>query len=232
VNDAVAEADHVESLQEAETPNLFESWEWVAPGIMLIKDAFSWGPDAIQQAEKLAKEGTAAEWKQTLVYTATPEGRLGHASPDRTCETISISTTPELKDLDTRVFETAKGSGERYMREQEYALFNQDSGYDLLRYGPTQRFVLHVDCKPNAHSMTSTGLPTSQRQLSWLAYLNDNYKGGEVSFPAHGVSLRPPAGSVLMFPSQFSYPHEAKPVVSGVRYVTASWFFWVEPTRG
>jgi hypothetical protein len=32
-------------------------------------------------------------------------------------------------------------------------------------------------------------------------YLNDDYEGGELNFPEHNISIKPPAGSAVVFPS-------------------------------
>jgi hypothetical protein len=56
--------------------------------------------------------------------------------------------------------------------------------------------------------------------FSLVAYINDDYDGGEISFPNHNVSIKPIAGSVIMFPSQEPYIHEVKPIISGQRYMS------------
>jgi hypothetical protein len=56
--------------------------------------------------------------------------------------------------------------------------------------------------------------------FSLVAYVNDDYEGGEISFPNHNVTIKPKAGSLIMFPSQEPYIHEVKPIVSGIRYMS------------
>jgi hypothetical protein len=56
--------------------------------------------------------------------------------------------------------------------------------------------------------------------FSLVAYINDDYEGGEISFPNHNVSIKPKAGSLIMFPSQEPYIHEVKPITSGTRYMS------------
>ena len=64
----------------------------------------------------------------------------------------------------------------------------------------------------------------SSRALTVLVYLNDDYEGGDISLPHCGVTLKPPAGSVLMFPSNFIYSHTISEMKSGVRYAIPAWF--------
>lgn len=56
--------------------------------------------------------------------------------------------------------------------------------------------------------------------FSLVAYINDDYEGGEISFPKHNVTIKPKAGSLIMFPSQEPYIHEVKPITSGTRYMS------------
>jgi hypothetical protein len=56
--------------------------------------------------------------------------------------------------------------------------------------------------------------------FSLVTYINDDYEGGEISFPNHNVTIKPKAGSLIMFPSQEPYIHEVKPITSGTRYMS------------
>ena len=56
--------------------------------------------------------------------------------------------------------------------------------------------------------------------FSLVAYVNDDYEGGEISFPNHNITIKPKAGSLIMFPSQEPYIHEVKPIISGTRYMS------------
>jgi hypothetical protein len=56
--------------------------------------------------------------------------------------------------------------------------------------------------------------------FSLVAYINDDYEGGEISFPNHNITIKPKAGSLIMFPSQEPYIHEVKPIASGIRYMS------------
>jgi len=64
----------------------------------------------------------------------------------------------------------------------------------------------------------------SSRSLSVLSYLNDDYEGGEISFPQSNITIKPKAGTILFFPSNFIYVHTIAKMKSGVRYAIPSWF--------
>jgi len=56
--------------------------------------------------------------------------------------------------------------------------------------------------------------------FSLVCYLNENYEGGEISFPGHNITIKPKKGSMIMFPSQTPFIHEVKPIISGDRYMS------------
>lgn len=71
----------------------------------------------------------------------------------------------------------------------------------------------------------------SSRVLSTVGYLNDNYDGGEIYFPYVDVKIKPVAGSVLFFPSNFVYVHEVMPMINGVRYAVPQWYHSLSTPR-
>jgi len=95
------------------------------------------------------------------------------------------------------------------------------SGYSELRfnkYDVSTKMKLHCD---HIHSMFDgerKGIPA----LSLLGCLNDDYEGGElIMWRDQEIELK--GGSLLIFPSNFMYPHEVKPVTKGSRYSYVSW---------
>ena len=58
--------------------------------------------------------------------------------------------------------------------------------------------------------------------LSCLGLLNDNYEGGEF-FILDDFKIDLKKGDLLIFPSNFLYPHRVLPVTSGIRYSYISW---------
>ena len=52
--------------------------------------------------------------------------------------------------------------------------------------------------------------------LSILAYLNDDYEGGELFFDKLNLKIKPKAGDLYLFPSSYVYSHAAMPVTSSM----------------
>jgi hypothetical protein len=86
--------------------------------------------------------------------------------------------------------------------------------YSLLKYeGATNdHYDAHYD-----------GGPTSGRWISAIFYLNDDYEGGYIQFPDHNVAIKPKAGTLMIFPSNYAYRHVAHEVTSGTKYAIVTW---------
>jgi hypothetical protein len=78
---------------------------------------------------------------------------------------------------------------------------------NFVKYGPGQHFQEHTD-----HGFSYNCV------VSLVGYVNDDYDGGEIFFRIQGVKIKPKAGDLFVFPSNFMYPHQAMPVHSGTKY--------------
>jgi hypothetical protein len=84
--------------------------------------------------------------------------------------------------------------------------------FGILKYGQGQKFTNHIDDCTEFH-----------RRISTVYYLNDNYTGGEINFPRFGITFKPKANQMIIFPSTFVYNHSVSPVIEGERYAVVSW---------
>ena len=125
-----------------------------------------------------------------------------------------ISKNEEIrKKIDTLVFDKAGGAASRYIQEFPHCNISTDSGYDLLRYDEGGFYTIHTD-----------NYKDRPRTVAMSLMLNDNYDGGEIAFFERSHIIKPSAGSVVIFPANFMYPHEIMPVLSGTRYAIITWF--------
>ena len=65
------------------------------------------------------------------------------------------------------------------------------------------------------------------RKISFVAWLNEDFEGGEFEFhpstvPAENGFIKPTKGTVIFFPSW--YLHKVHPVTKGTRYALITWF--------
>ena len=96
-------------------------------------------------------------------------------------------------------------------------------GYTALtfyRYYPGQIMkndIVHIQ---SMFDGTRKGIPT----LTIIGILNDDYEGGElIMFEDKKIDIK--QGDLLIFPSNFLYPHKIAPVIKGVRYSYVA-FVW------
>jgi Rps23 Pro-64 3,4-dihydroxylase Tpa1-like proline 4-hydroxylase len=78
---------------------------------------------------------------------------------------------------------------------------------NFVKYGPGQHFQEHSD---NGYSYNCV--------VSLVAYPNDDYLGGELEFRLQGLKVKPRAGDLFIFPSNYMYPHKSLPVESGTKH--------------
>jgi len=64
------------------------------------------------------------------------------------------------------------------------------------------------------------------RYLVLLWYLNDVAEGGETVFPDLGVSIKPKAGRLLMFPPHWMFQHAGLPPISGDKYILSTYLLY------
>lgn len=175
-----------------------------ANGVLLLRNAFADGPALILAVEE------SGEW--------VPSGITGN---DRAqyegLEQASI--VGPLLTFDRVIYEAAVAGLRAYQERFGAVSITHDCGYKVLRYRQGDGLKPHVDAPADGRT------PMSARKLSLLIYLNDDYGGGELHFLTRSLTYKPEAGSLVIFPSGPSYPHEARPVALGVKYAINSWFY-------
>ena len=56
---------------------------------------------------------------------------------------------------------------------------------------------------------------STDRDLSFVFYLNDGFEGGDFVFPEHHIRVRPKPDMLITFPSNHFYMHGVEPVTKG-----------------
>ena len=153
-------------------------------------------------------------WNSTMVGDGTVDNRI------RNCDIINISQVRILeenldirKKLDEDFYACASNAINEYRKVFPDVSSEIDTGYDLLRYKEGQFYTQHTD-----------SFKKQQRSVSCSFLLNDDYEGGEFAFFDREIMIRSGKGSIVMFPSNFMFPHEVMPVTSGTRYSIITWY--------
>ncbi len=155
-----------------------------------------------------------ATWQMHTFYDATTNQYMSFDKELSIC----YLQTKEMQELQNKIWFAI----EQYLlKDFAFHWFNSWSGYSAVRfnrYNTDTRMKEHCD---HIHSMfdgTRKGIPS----LSILGSLNNDYEGGELVFwQDQKIELK--AGSIMIFPSNFLYPHKVVEVTKGVRYSYVSW---------
>jgi len=92
----------------------------------------------------------------------------------------------------------------------------------ILKYTEGNFYTTHVD------QMYKHEIDKKTRFISFILLLNNDYEGGEICFtdPDHKSNekeIKVQPGRLIMWPSNFLYPHKVKPVTKGTRYSVVGW---------
>lgn len=196
--------------------------EEIAPGIVVYSDVI---PDS-ENLYKDIEEGMASagfDWINASVKSGKEEDPMVNKNTRDTStfgipykgkiENASIQTMKDafLNNINNIFFESFDPVEKDYM--SEYGIFTDwHDIYGILKYGKGQQFTNHIDDHPSYH-----------RRISTVYYLNDNYTGGEINFPRFGITFKPKANQMIVFPSTYVYNHSVSPVIEGERYAVVSW---------
>lgn len=179
------------------------------PNIMIVDDML------IDPAGMIAAAEAAAAWHPAAVAGRDGTGYGAGRSSDYCF--VYGEVDPRLAACEEACVAAFHAAARVYAETLGHLVLVSDLGYQLLRYQPGEQFTEHVDALPGATIY-------AQRQVSGVLYLNDDYEGGELHFPRQGLTYKPRAGSLILFPSGFSYPHASLPVIRGTKYAVVTWF--------
>jgi hypothetical protein len=85
----------------------------------------------------------------------------------------------------------------------------------------TKTHIARFETDSKMHEHFDSSRPND---IATLIYLNDDYEGGEIYFPDHGVGFKPQPGDLLCFPDNPDFVHGVAEIASGTRYTTPRWF--------
>lgn len=142
-----------------------------------------------------------------------------HKEEIRRCTELNISRQDDLKNHHDALTKIGQVALAKYQSDIKHAIFPAQYGFEAFRmkkYAPERgdHFALHVDVADYA---------SARRFLAFFWYLNDVEKGGETYFPDMNIQVRPRAGSLLMFPPLWMYPHVGQKPISNNKYIVGSY---------
>jgi hypothetical protein len=109
-----------------------------------------------------------------------------------------------------------KNAVEKYLESFEENISFQVIDIQILKYKIGGHYKFHID----SHAK----IP---RTFSCIFLINDNYEGGDLVFKypdsAKQYTIKRKKNTMIVWPSNFLFPHSVKPVIKGERYSIVSW---------
>lgn len=102
-----------------------------------------------------------------------------------------------------------------YNKQYEHLRVNDVTDIQVLKYPVGGHYIQHTDDHFNI-----------SRTLSFIYRLNNDFEGGDLVFNDRDnemMRLKPEPNSLVIWPSNFLYPHGVEPVTKGVRWSIVAW---------
>jgi|TARA_R110002020_G_scaffold101968_1_gene239768 hypothetical protein len=129
----------------------------------------------------------------------------------------------ESADINNLIINKLQGLLMEYIRSFGFKWFDGWKGYSIIkfiRYAHDQQMAEHCDHISSLFDGQVKGIP----MLSIVGQLNEDFEGGEfVMFGDKKIEFE--SGDLIIFPSNFMYPHRVDPVKKGTRYSYVSWVY-------
>lgn len=189
----------------------WSSYEDFGHGIYVYRDVLPKDLDIINRLEKVLNNNNGYNWIQAKV------GYNQVMKDYRDCVDFKYKKSDlvddgsedykELAKIWQQCFDRQHAAVEHYRSIFRIADLRYWEAMNFIRYGEGQHFMEHHDCGYSYNCV-----------VSLVGYLNDDYDGGELSFRLQNLKIKPKAGDLYVFPSNYMYPHVAEKVTSGIKY--------------
>jgi alkylated DNA repair dioxygenase AlkB len=174
-----------------------------------------------QLCRSLIRESSLPEKKWTAHNWYNYGQDTSSSMPEKELD-ITMSTQDQFQKLGKYLEVAIKKYQQKYSTPGEKigtSWIKHFSQVRLNRYKVGTKMRMHQDHIQSLFDGKLKGIPI----ISIVGLLNDNYEGGE--FMCRKKEIKLIRGDVLMFPSNFMYPHEVKEITKGIRYSFVNWAF-------
>ena len=165
--------------------------------------------------EQTIQELSQCEWQQHS-YTTVQDYNSRPINGDKELD-VTEGPVSTSKFIENKVWESYK----RYLESLNFHWFLGWKSFTDIRfnrYSQGQIMSEHCDHINSIFDGERKGVPT----MTALGCLNEDYEGGQlVMFEDTLISLN--TGDIMVFPSNFLFPHKVLPVTSGIRYSFVCW---------
>lgn len=192
-----------------------------AIGIIVYRNIIKDSDQIVSTLESVLSRENEFEWNRSEVYSESK----AQVSQSRTNKQIVVyknfaeqNNLSVDKNIMTEIFKlfdkTFSDCLDDYLCRVGTSIASKEVGsYTVLKYGVDEKFMPHLDDGPG-----------TDRRVSLVGYLNDDFEGGSLDFPLIGFSYQPCAGDIVAFPSGSPFSHGSMPVRQGTKYSVVSWY--------
>lgn len=192
-----------------------QSWsaaEELGPGIWVYRDVLPESMNIIKRLEDVILDtGNYYNYQEAMVG-------YGMKMPEyRDCYDFKFKKTDiqndqspaskKLQELWSEVYDNQLQAVKDYCKRFNIGELRYWEAMNFIKYETNQHFMEHHD---HGYSYNCV--------LSAVSYPNEDYEGGELYFRLQDLKVKPRAGDLYLFPSNFMYPHQAMPVTSGTKH--------------
>jgi len=168
--------------------------------------------------EEILKEIKKLKWEEHFFYDVK-ENKNINVSGEKELE-FAYTKSMNTEILMKKIWEALN---EYVVKKHNFKWFLGWKGYSYVKfnkYSKNKEMALHCD---HIHSLFP-GEPKGIPILSIVGVLNENYTGGDfIMFKNKKIKLL--QGDVIVFPSNFLFPHKVTEVKSGERFSFVSWAY-------
>jgi hypothetical protein len=190
----------------------WSSVEELGFGLYVYRDVI---PQSFEVAKRLEEvilnPNTGYSYQEALVgyQTKMPEYRdcYDFKFKKSDLERDTSEESLKLQSLWQDVYDRQINALKDYSRRLNIGELRYWEAMNFIKYEKNQHFMEHHD---HGYSYNCV--------VSMVAYPNDDYEGGELYFRLLNLKIKPRAGDLYIFPSNFMYPHQAMPVTEGTKY--------------
>ena len=205
------------ALSTKNISNLGYNFDLLEENIVLIKNFLN--EKDLEELWSIINRSVDEDWAAQQHYTKHLEDRAFELTGNRDYKAAGIEVTNNWDDKVTPL--AGKTTLEQELSNRLSKFFVSDCGFDFRSFGTIQRMYDGTELKAHYDEKAD-----KRHVYAAVAYINDNYNGGEIFFTHKGISIKPPAGSLLIFPATEPYEHGVTFVTEGpIRYVLPSFIF-------
>jgi predicted 2-oxoglutarate/Fe(II)-dependent dioxygenase YbiX len=165
----------------------------------------------IEESDKnLTSDTSIPSWQE---WNASGDSPYQFGYQKRFNNNVEADTSLEIKKINMTLKNAIVDASNDYSKEYGINIGTL-MPLSISKYSTGKSMGPHVDDYNNG----------DDPNISVVLYLNDNYDGGEINFPNQNITIKPEAGSIVIFPSVEPYYHESLPVISGIKYMSPG--FW------